>query len=239
MTRMPDTPPRPVGTGVAGDVPAGEQGNRTPANGDEGPWECVSLVHGFFANPMMMTVLGHRLDGHGYLARPWGYRNMRRSILEHAEAFGRELAKLDADRAVGTIHLVTHSMGGIIARAALDRFRPRKLGRFVMLAPPNRGSFVATATAGVLGGLFKPVAELSTAPDSLVNSLGMPSGIDVGVIAASRDALVAPESTRPDVPHAHVTIPCLHSSLLFRRDAADLVAAFLATGSFPDPSPHG
>ena len=198
------------------------------------PWECVSLVHGFFAHPLMMTVLGHRLDRRGYLTRPWGYWNMRRSILEHAEAFSRELARLDADRAVGTIHLVTHSMGGIIARAALERFRPRKLGRFVMLAPPNRGSFVATATVGVLGGLFKPVAELTTAPDSLVNSLGMPTGVDVGVIAASRDALVAPESTRPDVPHAHVTIACLHSSLLFRRDAADLVAAFLATGEFPE-----
>ena len=238
MTRMPVTP-RPVGDGAASDMPISESGTSEPGASREGPWECVSLVHGFFANPMMMTVLGHRLDSHGYLAKPWGYWNMRRSILEHAEAFSRELARLDADRAVGTIHLVTHSMGGIIARAALDRFRPRKLGRFVMLAPPNRGSFVATATAGVLGGLFKPVAELTTAPDSLVNSLGMPSDIDVGVIAASRDALVSPESTRPDVPHDHVTIPCLHSSLLFRRDAADLVAAFLATGSFPAPPPRG
>jgi pimeloyl-ACP methyl ester carboxylesterase len=161
---------------------------------------------------------------------------MRRSILEHAEAFSHELARLDADLAVGKIHLVTHSMGGIIARAALERFRPQKLGRFVMLAPPNRGSFVATATVGMLGGLFKPVAELTTAPDSLVNSLGMPTGVDVGVIAASRDALVSQDSTRPDVPHDHITIPCLHSSLLFRRDAADLVAAFLATGEFPHPA---
>jgi len=181
----------------------------------------------------MLSLLGHRLDSHGYLPKPWGYTDMRRSILEHADAFSVELARLDADRAVGTIHLVTHSMGGIIARAALEQFRPRKLGRFVMLAPPNRGSFVANAAVGVLGGILKPVAELTTARDSLVNSLGMPEGIDIGVIAASRDALVALESTRPTVPHAHVTIPCLHSMLLFRRDAADLVAGFLATGEFP------
>ena len=227
MTRMPGTPR------LTADVRATESG-ASPMS----PWECVSLVHGFLANPLMMTVLGHRLDRRGYLAKPWGYRNMRRSILEHAEAFSHELARLDADRAVGKIHLVTHSMGGIVARAALDRFRPQKLGRFVMLAPPNRGSFVATATVGVLGGLFKPVTELTTAPDSLVNSLGMPADIDVGVIAASRDALVSADSTRPDVPHAHVTIPCLHSSLLFRRDAADLVAAFLATGEFPHAAAH-
>jgi pimeloyl-ACP methyl ester carboxylesterase len=238
MTRMPGTPR------LAADVKgtervAVESPSIGSSEGSFAAWECVSLVHGFLANPLMMTVLGHRLDRRGYLSKTWGYWNMRRSILEHAEAFSRELARLDADQAVGRIHLVTHSMGGIIARAALDRFRPRKLGRFVMLAPPNHGSFVATAAAGVLGGLFKPVAELTTAPDSLVNSLGMPSGIDVGVIAASRDALVSAESTRPDVPHAHVTIPCLHSSLLFRRDAADLVAAFLATGEFPQAAVRG
>ena len=210
-----------------------------PVHASAGGRECVTLVHGFFANQYMLALLGHRLKRHGYLATPWGYRNMRRSILEHADAFSRELARLDADRAVDTIHLVTHSMGGIIARAALERFRPQTLGRFVMLAPPNRGSFVANSAVGVLGGLFKPVAELTTGPESLVNSLGMPAGIDIGVIAASRDALVSPESTRPNVPHDHVTLPCLHSSLLFRRDAADLVAAFLATGEFPAPTANG
>jgi len=202
----------------------------TPAT----PWECVSLVHGFLANPCMLAVLSRRLDARGYLPRPWGYHDMRSSILVHAEAFARELEALDADRAVGTIHLVTHSMGGIVARAAIERYRPRKLGRIVMLAPPNRGSFVADRLAAAVGPLFRPVAELTTSSDSLVNSLGMPADVDVGVIAATRDALVSEESTRPDVPHAHATIPCLHSSLLFRRDAAVMVADFLTTGRFPD-----
>jgi pimeloyl-ACP methyl ester carboxylesterase len=198
-----------------------------------GPWECVSLVHGFLANTCMLTVLSHRLDARGYLPRPWGYRDMRSSILVHAEAFVRELEALDADRAVGTVHLVTHSMGGIVVRAALDRYRPAKLGRIVMLAPPNRGSFVADRMAAAVGRLFRPVAELTTSADSLVNSIGMPEDVDVGVIAATRDAIVAPESTRPAGPHAHATVPCLHSSLLFRRDVARLVAGFLATGRFP------
>jgi hypothetical protein len=127
-------------------------------------------------------------------------------------------------------------MGGIVARAALDRYRPRKLGRLVMLAPPNRGSFVATATAGTFGRFLKPVAELSTAPDSLVNSLPMPDGVEIGVIAAAHDALVSEESTRPVVPHAHVTLPTWHTGLLFRQDTADLVAEFLARGEFPEPT---
>ena len=208
----------------------------TGATGDgpEGGRQCVALVHGFFANSMMLAVLARRLRRRGYRAEPWGYRNMCCSLLVHADRFADVLRGLDARPTIDTIHLVTHSMGCIIARAALDRFRPTKLGRFVMLAPPNRGSFVATAAAGTFGRIFRPVAELSTAEDSLVNSLPMPRGVELGVITAGRDAIIAPESTRPDTPHDHATVHCLHSSLLFRRDAAELVAAFLREGRFPE-----
>jgi pimeloyl-ACP methyl ester carboxylesterase len=195
--------------------------------------EHVALVHGYLANKVLLAPLGWRLRRQGYATTAWGYWNMRCSLLVHAARFAGQLESLDTNPAIDTLHLVTHSMGGIIARAALDRFRPRKLGRFVMLAPPNKGSFVATKIAGTFGRVFKPVAELSTASDSLVNLLPMPADIDLGVIAARWDALVSDTSTHPDVPHAYATIPTFHSGLLFRRDAAELVASFLDRGVFP------
>ena len=201
--------------------------------------EHVVLVHGYLANTLMLSYMRHRLRSLGFYTQAWGYWNMQCSIVRHAERFANDLTNLDADPVVSTIHLVTHSMGGIIARAALARFRPNKLGRFVMLAPPNRGSFVATAVGKVLGGILRPIAELSTAENSFVNSLSMPSNLEIGVIAANRDALVSLESTRPAVPHAHITLPCRHSSLLFRRDCADLVAIFLQTGLFAPQTSGG
>jgi len=198
------------------------------------PRECVVLVHGFLANRFMLSPLARRLRRLGYLTDTWGYWNMQCSLLVHAERFARRLMELDADDAVDTLHLVTHSMGGLIARAALDRYRPAKLGRVVMLAPPNKGSFVATRVAESVGRVLKPVAELSTGSESLANSLPMPRDVEIGVIAAEWDALVSDDSTRPDVPHAHVTLPTFHSGLLFRRDAADQVATFLATGRFAE-----
>lgn len=195
--------------------------------------QCVVLVHGFLANKLLMTPLARRLRGRGYRTGLWGYWNMWDSIRVLADRFAGSLAAFDADPGIDRLHLVAHSMGGIVGRAALDRYRPRKLGRFVMLAPPNRGSFVATAMAGSFGRVLKPVAELSTAADSLVNSLPPPADVDIGVIAAAHDALVSAESTHPDVPHDHVTLPTWHTGLLFRRDTADLVAGFLATGRFP------
>ena len=140
------------------------------------PAACVSLIHGYLANKFLLVGLARRLRRRGFRPQPWGYWNMQCSVLVHGERFARELEKLDADPTVGTVHVVTHSMGGIVARAALDRYRPRKLGRLVMLAPPNRGSFVATAARTTFGRLLKPVAELSTDPESLVNRLPMPAG---------------------------------------------------------------
>ena len=204
------------------------------------PGERVTLVHGYLANSFLFSVLGRRLRHRGFTTSTWGYWNIRCSVLVHAERFARELRALDADPRIDRLHLVTHSMGGIIARAALADFRPRKLGRFVMLAPPNRGSFVATAAASTVGRLLKPVAELSTSESSLVNSLPMPEGVEIGVIAAEHDALVAADSTRPAVPHEHVTLPTWHTGLLFRRDTAALVAGFLDSGRFPaEPLPVG
>lgn len=54
---------------------------------------------------------------------------------------GRQLAeRIEADPA-GEIFLVAHSMGGLVARAALNEGAEKKVQRLVMLGTPNFGSF--------------------------------------------------------------------------------------------------
>ena len=197
--------------------------------------EVVVLLHGFMANRWLLVLLANRLRRQGWQTSLWGYPSLMPSVLKHGERFAKRLSELDAAPGVTRIHVVAHSMGGIVTRAALCHGTPAKFGRLVMLAPPNRGSFVATATAGLMGSVLRPVAELTTHPESLVNRLEEPAGIEVGVIAAGHDQLVALDSTRLAVPHSHTVVPCMHSALLFRRDAALLTAHFLQHGTFDFP----
>jgi len=212
--------------------PPSAKGSSMPADRNRSR-ECAMLVHGFMANRLLLSLLGQRIRSHGFRTEAWGYSNMLCSLMIHANLLAKDLERMDALPALSTIHLVTHSMGCIIARAALDQYRPAKLGRFVMLAPPNHGSFVATKVAPIAGGLCTPLRELSTDAGSLVNRLPMPRNLAIGVIAAGRDVLVSPESTRPDIPHHYALVHCLHSMLLFRSDAAKLVVEFLEHGRFP------
>ena len=200
--------------------------------GDTSRRELVVLTHGFMAHRLMLRLLARRLRRAGWNIDIWGYESFVTSVRTHAQNFSDFLAERCDDERYDRIHLVTHSMGCIIGRMAINEVKSKKISRFVMLTPPNRGSFVATRTAKVFGHFFRPVAELTTEQDSLVNSLADPADVEIGVIAAEQDALVSLESTRLGVPHEHVTLPCLHSAVLFRQDAANLIHSFLDTGSF-------
>jgi hypothetical protein len=128
-------------------------------------------------------------------------------------------------------------MGGIIARCALMLDSAIKVNRLVMLTPPNQGSFVARRLAPWLGSFCRPLPQLSDAPDSFVNRLGVPPGIEIGVIAAGSDRVVALPSTFLAEQRDHIVIPGDHGIMPLRRDAGEQVLAFLQTGSFRRTTP--
>ena len=102
----------------------------------------------------------------------------------------------------------------------------------VMLAPPNRGSFVASLFAPVLGQLSPPLRQLTTDETSFVNRLAEPRGIEFGVIAAARDHLVALSSTCLPSQADHIVAPGRHAAVLFQRDVVEQIVTFLGTGRF-------
>lgn len=194
--------------------------------------EAVVLVHGLASAPLVMQLLKQRLARYGYATRPWGYASILRDIEHHGQRLARFLEQQDQTPGLRHLHLVTHSMGCIVARYALNLYRPKNLRRMVMLAPPNRGSHVASALAPLLGRLCKPLVQLKDEEDSFVNRLRSPERLEVGIIAAAWDSVVRLSSTQVDWQADHMVVPALHTGLLFRDDVARQVHNFLQRGQF-------
>ena len=144
----------------------------------------------------------------------------------------RRLAELDADPAVSRIHLVSHSMGGIVARYALILGRPTKLGRFVMLAPPNKGARLATICGPALRRCFPAIDQLAARSHSFVNSLPEAEGVEVGIVDASIDFLVGAGNTSLACQRDHIVLRATHTLLAFQRQLATEVLHFLRNGRF-------
>ena len=143
---------------------------------------------------------------------------------------------------------VTHSLGGIITRAFLEKGRPPNLGRVVMIAPPNSGSDVVDSLGGnwILRRFLGPAfTELGTSGSSAPNRLG-PAAYEVGIIAGNRswnplgsllidgtdDGAVAVVSSRLEGMKDFLIIPAGHT--LIMEDAAVIaeVLHFLREGRF-------
>ncbi len=162
--------------------------------------ECVVLLHGLARGPNSLLMMEEALRQKGYDVVNLGYPSTKApvEVLIHA-AIPPALAMCGDQK----VHFVTHSMGGILARVWLQDHRPRKMGRVVMLAPPNQGSELVDAFANLgpfawVNGVdafadLSPFAwvngpagqQLGTGADSLPNTTDLPS-FSLGVIAGNR-----------------------------------------------------
>jgi pimeloyl-ACP methyl ester carboxylesterase len=212
----------------------------------------VVLLHGLNRTQLSMAPLALALRRHGYAVRNRYYHTRAATIEQHADALLERLRDDDASSGGGPVHFVAHSMGCIVVRCALARCAPGDVprsrpGRFVMIAPPNRGSELAARLAGkavwdaVLGG--RALAQLGR--PATLDAWGSPP-IPFGVIAGGRgdgrgwnpllpgddDGVVTVACTHLPGEADHIVLPALHTTLPWRRDVARHVLHFLASGRF-------
>jgi len=193
--------------------------------------EAVLLVHGHGAPALLLEPLRRALARQGFRAVNWRYDSMRGSIEAHAARLAAKAVELDEDAAVARVHFVGHSMGAIVVRRTLAMTRPRKLGRVVLLAPPNRGARLADVALRLFGRRLIAATELCSRPDSYVNRLAPAADLECGVIAASWDHAVSLDSTHLPGQRDHLVLRSLHTLPLHRRTPAQ-VGHFLREGRF-------
>lgn len=208
--------------------------------------DCVVLLHGLARTAGAMNSLENSLHDTGFTVANIDYPSTKATVEELAKpAIDKGVAECPVDV---TIHFVTHSMGGILVRYYLENEKLDRLGRVVMLAPPNQGSEVIDDFSDMPGfALINGPAgfQLGTGEESLPRRLG-PVHFELGVIAGNKtfnpllsqslpnpdDGKVSVESTRVEgmsdflvVPHSHTFI--MHADVVLRQ-----TIHFLREGSF-------
>ena len=125
----------------------------------------VILLHGLARTPRSMGRMAHALRAAGYDVINHGYPSRRHDPATLAAQLHGFLAGLPA--IAGHTHIVGHSLGGLLARAALAMPLPALVpGRLVLIGTPNRGAMVVDRLLGrpltrpVAGWFGRPTAEL-------------------------------------------------------------------------------
>jgi pimeloyl-ACP methyl ester carboxylesterase len=198
--------------------------------------ELVLLLHGLFRSRCSMKKLAKSLRRNGYRTHIWGYQSTKHPIEHHGRLLAKELRRLDLEPDVAKVHFVGHSLGCIVVRHALSLDLPKKMGRVVMLAPPNRGSGRARRYSWVGGWLSPAVAQLTDEETSWVQQLELPRGYEFGVVAGTLDGTARLCETELSSQTDHVTISCCHTFIMKKPLAFQHTLSFLKTGRFPSRS---
>ncbi|MBI2992864.1 MAG: alpha/beta fold hydrolase [Gammaproteobacteria bacterium] len=205
--------------------------------------ESVVLVHGLWFNGLDMSLLRLRLNRAGYNARQFSYPSVRSSPLMNAMALNAFMRRLNSD----TVHLVGHSLGGIIIRHLLQEYPDQRPGRVVTLGTPHHSSSAARTLShwlpgrivlgksvhdGLLGGAPRWPAQRELGCIAGTLRLGM--GTIVPGIPRPSDGTVAVEETQLSEMRDHIALPVSHFGMLLSSRVAKEVVHFLRHGRFSD-----
>jgi pimeloyl-ACP methyl ester carboxylesterase len=205
--------------------------------------ETVILVHGLWMRGFALTALARRIAHAGYAVERFDYL----SLAHGPEAAARKLRQRIRTLG-GTVHVIGHSLGGLVALEAVRGAQGLPPGRVVCLGSPLCGSESARRLAH-WSGLHLLLGRSTELLCSGVKAWSGPR--QVGVIAGRvpvglgvilqglvepHDGTVAVWETELPGVTAHVVVPATHTGLAFSDDVAQLAIGFLRTGAFAPAS---
>ncbi len=203
--------------------------------------ETVVLVHGIWMTGYEMSLLGRRLKAQGFQVRYFRYRSLARAPCENAELLCRYLQSLGQR----VVHLVGHSLGGIVILHLFQHCSSLPEGRVVLLGSPVQGSGVARVMQEFR--LLRPLLGNSTEMGLLGPVHPWSGGRELGVIAGNsgmgvgrfiirftepNDGTVTVAETRLENAVEHQVLNCGHMGMLVSVQVARLTGNFLRSGRF-------
>ncbi|WP_428605655.1 esterase/lipase family protein [Sedimenticola sp.] len=202
----------------------------------------VLLVHGIWMTGIEMAWLGRRLSAAGFQVDRFHYPTLTRTPAEGAERLQRFIQR----RGYGCLHLVAHSLGGVVLLNLFDRYPDQPSGRVVLLGSPVQGSAVARRLAVRRWGRYligrsgeRGLVE-GAPPWRGKRELGVIAGIHgvglgrlLGGVEGENDGTVMVSETVLPGSSDRRLRDTGHMGLLFSAAVANDVAGFLRSGRFP------
>ncbi|WP_271680115.1 esterase/lipase family protein [Thermomonas mangrovi] len=199
----------------------------------------VLLVHGLWMRSIAMRWLATRLRSQGFAPTTFGYY----SLLQDTDAVVARLAGVLA--AHPGLHVVAHSLGGLLTLRAVERLGDAAIGRIVCLGSPLAGSGAAAAIAARIPAGAQLVGHNRALLQAGIGRI--PDGIEAGMVAGCvphglgglvarfdgpHDGTVSVAETRVPGLADHVVVRASHSGLLFSDEVVRQVAGFLRGDGF-------
>jgi len=201
--------------------------------------EPVVLLHGVWMRSPALLMLSSRLKARGFAPIGFNYASLLRNPSKSMEKLAMKLYSLGN----GPVHLVGHSLGGLMAVETLNQYQKLPSGRVVCLGSPLAGS----ATARILHEKNLSFMTGKSGPLLRGGLMQVPESRQVGVIAGAKgrglgqilrkfdglhDGTVAVWETRIPGLTEHLVVPFSHTGLVFSKEVAEHTANFLESGRF-------
>ena len=203
----------------------------------------VVLIHALGRTKWSMALLARRLRAAGWPVALAAYPSLRLPMADAAERVAAQIARHGQDWR--KVHLVGHSLGGLLARRLALSRTDLRIGRVVQIGSPNAGTAVGNRLVRwalprwVLGPVLAEVAAVPRRVERAGNVGAIAGTGRLGWLARAlglygpNDGLVTVRSAWSGAA-ARAAVPVTHSFLPMSAEAARLTNAYLSTGRFED-----
>jgi len=191
----------------------------------------VLLVHGLVDNRSIFAVMRRSLRRRGFASVcSWNYSPLLRDVATAADDLGAHIERICAQTGHDKVHVVGHSLGGLIARYHVQRQGgDRRVDSLVTLGTPHGGSVLAHALPTPLVRQLRPGSTVLTELAEPVDRCDT----RITAVYSDLDQLVLPTSAgrcdHPDLDARNILVRGVgHMSLPIHRGVLDEVALTLA-----------
>ncbi|MCK5902016.1 MAG: hypothetical protein KAG28_02610 [Cocleimonas sp.] len=189
-----------------------------------------------------MFYLVSQLRQQGFIVHALSYDSVLKTPKENAKRLYQKISALRLNQ----LHLIGHSLGGIMILHLLATFNDLPKGRVVMLGTPIKGSWFAKTLKSwflinqlLRNSMIQGLSGKDIPEWNSTREWGMIAGryrfgmaTLLGGLPEAGDGAVMIKETYHEAIKEHLILPIAHTQFLFSKETAVYIATFLNRGTF-------